>query len=101
DLVETTGFRYLTGRGVTGTVEGRAAALGNATLLEELVARPALEGPAEALRREGQTVVFVAVDGRVAGILGVSDPLKDGAAEALRLLREDGVRVLMATGDSE
>ena len=101
DLVEATGFRYFTGRGVTGTVEGRAAALGNAALLEEVGARPALEGPAEALRREGQTVVFVALDGRVAGLLGVSDPLKDGAAEALRLLREDGVHVLMATGDSE
>jgi Cu+-exporting ATPase len=100
-LVEATAFRYLTGRGVTGTVEGHAAALGNAALLEEVGARPALEGPAEALRREGQTVVFVAVDGRVAGLLGVSDPLKVGAAEALRVLREDGVHVLMATGDSE
>jgi Cu+-exporting ATPase len=101
DLAETTAFRYLTGRGVTGTVDGHAVALGNAALLEELRIRPALEGPAEALRRDGQTVVFLAVDGRVAGLLGVSDPVREGTPEALRLLRKDGVRVIMVTGDGE
>ena len=92
-LAEATGFRYLTGRGVTATVEGRAVALGNAALLDEVragLAHP-LVGPAEALRRDGQTVVFVAVDGRVAGLIGISDPVKPSTPEALRLLREDGV----------
>jgi Cu+-exporting ATPase len=100
---EATDFRYRTGRGVTGTVEGRAVALGNAALLEEIgvaLAHP-LVGPAEALRRDGQTVVFVAVDRRVAGLIGVSDPVKESTPEALRLLREDGVRVVMVTGDGE
>jgi Cu+-exporting ATPase len=100
-LVEATAFRYLTGRGVTGTVDGRAVALGNAALLEELRIQSALDGPAEALRRDGGTVVFVALDGRVAGLLGVSDPVKESTAEAIRLLREDGVRIVMVTGDSE
>ena len=101
-LAEAAGFRYLTGRGVTATVDGRAVALGNAALLEEVGARAhTLAGPAEALRRDGQTVVFVAVDGRVAGMIGVSDPIKPSTPEALRLLREDGVRVLMVTGDGE
>ena len=100
-LAETTGFRSLTGLGVTGTVDGRAVALGNAALIEELRARPGLEGPAEALRRDGQTVVFFAVDGRVAGVLAVSDTVREGTPEALRLLRKDGVRVVMVTGDGE
>ena len=100
-LAETTAFRYLTGRGVAGTVDGRAVALGNAALLEELGVRPGLDGPAEALRRDGQTVVFLALDGRVAGILGVSDPVREGTAEALRALGKDGVRVVMVTGDGE
>jgi Cu+-exporting ATPase len=102
-VAEATGFRYLTGRGVTATAEGRAVALGNAALLEEVragLAHP-LVGPAEALRRDGQTVVFVAVDGRVAGLIGISDPVKPSTPEALQLLREDGVRVLMVTGDNQ
>jgi Cu+-exporting ATPase len=101
ELAETTAFEYRTGRGVTGTVDGHAVALGSAALIEELRIRPGLEGPAEALRRDGRTVVFVAVDGRVAGLLGVSDPVRDATPEALQLLRKDGVRVIMVTGDSE
>jgi P-type Cu+ transporter len=101
ELAETTAFAYRTGLGVTGNVDGHAVALGSAALIEDLRIRPALEGPAEALRRDGQTVVFVAVDGRVAGALGVSDPVREGTPEALRLLRQDGVRVIMVTGDSE
>jgi len=99
-LSETSGFRYAPGHGVTATVDGRAVALGNSALLEEAGIAPALASPAEALRREGQTVVFVAIDGRVAGLLGVSDPIKESTPEALRLLREDGVRVMMVTGDN-
>ena len=102
-LAEASDFRYLTGRGVTGTVDGRAVALGNDALLDEIGVGIAHvpTGPAEALRRDGQTVVFVAVDRRVAGLIGVSDPIKESTAEALRLLRQDGVGVLMLTGDSE
>jgi Cu+-exporting ATPase len=98
---EATDFRYLTGRGVTGAVDGHAIALGNGALLDEAGIAPALAGPAEALRRDGQTVVFVAIDGRVAGLIGVADPVKPSTAEALRLLREDGVRVVMVTGDGQ
>jgi Cu+-exporting ATPase len=94
-------FRSATGRGVVGRVEGRTVAVGNAAQLAALGV-PAGDHAAEAdgLRREGQTAVLVAVDGRVAGILGVADPVKESTPEALRVLRAAGVRVIMATGDS-
>jgi Cu+-exporting ATPase len=96
-----TDFEYGTGRGVTGLVEGRRVALGNRALLDERGIDPgALAGRAEALRAEGQGVVLVAVDGRMAGLLGVTDPIKASTPEALRRLREDGLRVVMVTGDS-
>jgi Cu+-exporting ATPase len=96
-----TDFASRTGRGVTGVVEARRVVLGNRTLLNELGIDPGpLAARAEALRADGQGVVFVAADGRVAGLLGVSDPIKASTPEALRLLREDGVRVFMVTGDS-
>jgi Cu+-exporting ATPase len=86
---------------VTGRVEGHALALGNETLLEAVGASPGpLRERAEALRLGGQTVVFLAVDGRVCGLLGVSDPVRESTPEALRLLRDQGLRVLMLTGDS-
>jgi Cu+-exporting ATPase len=94
-------FRSLTGKGVVGTVEGRAVALGNAALLAELgVDAGDLAGRAEARRREGQTVMFVVVDGRPAGLLGVADPIKASTPEALRELRAEGLRIVMLTGDS-
>jgi Cu+-exporting ATPase len=87
--------------GVTGRVAGRSVALGNQALLEELGAPPGpLAERAETLRREGQTVVFLAVDGRAIGLLGVTDPIKPSTPEALRLLRELGLRVVMLTGDN-
>jgi Cu+-exporting ATPase len=99
--VPVTEFESRTGRGVTAVLEGRRVALGNRTLLDELGIDPGpLAARAEALRADGQGVVFVAVDGRVAGLLGVSDPIKASTPEALRRLREDGVRVVMVTGDS-
>jgi Cu+-exporting ATPase len=101
DLEPVTEFSSLTGRGVAGRVQGRRVALGNARLMEELgVDWRSAEERAEALRREGQTVVFVAVEGEVAGILGVSDPIRPTTPEAIRLLKAEGVRVVMATGDS-
>ncbi|MDP3216047.1 MAG: heavy metal translocating P-type ATPase [Deltaproteobacteria bacterium] len=94
-------FASVTGKGVTGRVEGRAVALGNRALMVDAGARiDDLDARAEALRAEGQTVMFVAVDGTLAGLVGVADPIKDTAAEALRALRDEGLRVVMLTGDS-
>ncbi len=94
-------FESITGQGVTGRVSGRAVAVGNRTLLEtqgvdmkDLVAR------AEALRNNGQSVMFVAVDGQAAGLLGVADPIKVSAPEAIRALHAEGLRIVMLTGDS-
>jgi P-type Cu+ transporter len=100
-LAQVQDFRSLTGKGVTGRVEGASVGLGNAALLAALEVDPgALAERAEALRREGQTVVFVVVEGKAAGVLGVADPLKPSTPEALSLLRREGLRVVMLTGDS-
>lgn len=94
-------FRSLTGRGVKGKVEGRAVAVGNRTLAAESDTHAGdLSGRAEALRRDGQTVVFVVIEGRPAGMLGVADPIKGSAAEAVKLLQAEGLRIVMLTGDS-
>ena len=100
--VKTEEFASLTGKGVTGRVEGAAVALGNRKLLEELHVANAqdLLPRAEQLSAEGQTVMFVIVDGRAAGLLGVADPIKKSTPEALAQLRGDGVRIVMLTGDS-
>jgi Cu+-exporting ATPase len=96
-----TSFLSLTGKGVKGEVDGRSVALGNAKLLQDLglSAGPAGER-AEALRADGQTVMFVVVDGRLAGLLGVADPIKETTAEALRQLHDQGLRIVMLTGDN-
>jgi Cu+-exporting ATPase len=95
-------FRSLTGRGVVGRVGGHEVAAGNEALLEELeIDAGELKPKAEALRHEGNTVVFVAMDGRIAGLLGIADPLKPEAAQAIRDLRREGLRVVMLTGDSQ
>jgi Cu+-exporting ATPase len=95
------GFEPLPGRGVHGVVEGRAVALGSRELLRELGADPAeLAARAEELRAGGQTVVFVAVDGRPAGLLGVADPIKESAPAAIEALRAEGLRIAMLSGDS-
>ncbi|MFI5367159.1 MAG: heavy metal translocating P-type ATPase [Candidatus Binatia bacterium] len=91
----------LAGRGVTGTVERHDVVAGNPSLLEEMrIGLGKFAGSAEALRAEGQTVIFVAVDGRAIGMLGITDPIKPSTAAAIRSLRSDGVRVVMVTGDS-
>jgi Cu+-exporting ATPase len=101
ELTATESFESVTGKGVTGNVEGRAVGLGNLRLLEELNVIPGdLAAEAEALRGDGQTVMFVAVDGRVAGLLGVTDPVKQSTPEAIRQLHEEGMRVVMLTGDN-
>jgi len=97
------GFESLTGEGVRGRVSGRDVAVGNRRLLERLIAParldPAAEARAEQLRGDGQTAMFVAVDGKLAGLLGVADPVQPTAAEALRTLHEAGLRIVMLTGD--
>jgi Cu+-exporting ATPase len=94
-------FESLTGRGVRGRVEGRTVALGNQKLLKELHADAgALAAKAEALRADGQTVMFVLVDGKIAGLVAVADPIKETTAEAIRQLHADGIRIVMLTGDS-
>jgi P-type Cu+ transporter len=95
-------FESLTGRGVQGRVSGASVALGNRKLLEELHVSPAekwLES-SEALRANGQTVMFVVVNGKPAGLIGVADPIKPSAAEAIEQLHKDGIRVVMLTGDN-
>ncbi|MBM3270886.1 MAG: copper-translocating P-type ATPase [Candidatus Sericytochromatia bacterium] len=95
-------FRSLTGKGVAGRVGGREAALGNAALLADLgVAQgETWAGRADGLRRDGQTAVFVVSGDRIAGLLGVADPIKDTTPEAVRLLRDEGIHVAMLTGDN-
>ena len=100
-MAEPAEFRSLAGRGLSGKIAGHDAALGNATLFRELgIDLGNLAGEAEEMRREGQAVVFVGVDGRAAGWIAVSDPIKASAPEALRDIRTEGLRVVMLTGDN-
>ncbi len=100
-LSQTDDFESVTGKGVTGKVNGRGVALGNIKLLEKLGIDPGdLPHQAETGRAEGQTVMFVAIDGRAAGMVGVADPIKDSTPEAIRDLHAEGVEVVMLTGDS-
>jgi Cu+-exporting ATPase len=95
-------FESLTGKGVTGRVGGREVALGNRALMEDLsVDAGGLAERAEALRADAQTVMFVAVDGRAIGLVGVADPIKESTPEAIEMLHREGVRLVMLTGDSE
>ena len=100
-LSEAEDFQSITGKGVTGKVDQRQVALGNSKLLEQLkIEAGGLSERAEALRKEGETVMFVGVDGRLAGLIGVADPIKESTAEAIRALHEDGIRIVMLTGDN-
>jgi Cu+-exporting ATPase len=100
-LEEARNFSSVTGQGVRGEVDGKAVALGNRALMQSLGVEPGdLAQRAEHLRADGQTVMFVAVDGRPAGLVGVADPIKETASEAVRALHEQGVRIVMLTGDS-
>ncbi|MCP5441087.1 MAG: heavy metal translocating P-type ATPase [Chromatiaceae bacterium] len=100
-LTKPEDFTSLTGRGVTGRVDGRRVALGNRSLLEETGANAEfLRARADMLRTEGQTVMYLTVDGQAAGLLGVADPIKASTPEALKVLHEEGVQVVMLTGDN-
>jgi len=94
-------FESRTGRGVVGEVSGRRVAIGNPKLLEELgVSAGSLAEVADGMRAEAQTVMFLAVDGKLAGLVGVADPIKSSTPDAVRRLREEGIRVVMLTGDN-
>jgi Cu+-exporting ATPase len=95
------GFESLTGKGVKGTVTGHAVGLGNRKLMEELgVAVDPFAEQAESMRADGETVMFVSADERLAGLLGVADPIKDTTPDAVRGLHDEGIRIVMLTGDS-
>ncbi len=101
ELPKTSEFNSITGKGVVGKVGGRSVAVGNTALMEQVGADPStLAERAEALRSEGQTVMFVAVDGTAAGLVGVADPIKDTTAQAIEELHGENLRVVMLTGDS-
>ena len=94
-------FQSVTGKGVTGRVEGATVALGNVKLLADLgIDSGSLEEVSEEHRSKGETIMFVALDGQVAGIIGVSDPVKESTPATLEALREEGVRIVMLTGDN-
>lgn len=100
-LSEAEDFQAITGKGVIGKVNGRVVALGNNKLLEQLeIEADEMVERAEDLRKEGDTVMFIAVDGKPAGLLGVADPIKKSTPQAIRTLRRDGIRIVMLTGDN-
>jgi Cu+-exporting ATPase len=100
-LSQTDDFESVTGKGVSGNVNGRRVTLGNIKLLESLgIDAGELPQQAEAGRAEGQTVMFVAIDGKAAGMVGVADPVKASTPEAIRDLHAEGIKVVMLTGDS-
>jgi len=101
-LVDVAGFSSTTGKGVKGTVSGKQVAVGNAELFRDLSIDPApLLERAEALRNSGQTVMLVAVDGKAAGLVGVSDPIKESTPDAIRELTAAGLKIIMVTGDNK
>jgi Cu+-exporting ATPase len=101
-IPEVTGFDSPTGKGVVGMVEGRRIVLGNANIFAETkISTAALETEAERLRGDGATAVFLAADGKAAGIIAIADPVKPTTPAALRALTDEGVRVVMLTGDNK
>ncbi len=101
ELTKANDFQSVTGKGVTGRVEGRRVALGNIKLLESLDINVGdLPREADTLRAEGQTVMLLAIDGKAAGLIGVADPIKASTPEAISDLHDEGLKVVMLTGDS-
>jgi len=102
DLAEVKDFEAATGRGVSGAVAGRHVVLGNIALIEDSVSDKAIDKTsADEMRAEGKTVMFVAVDGKSAGLIAVTDPVKATTPEAIEALHETGLTIIMATGDNE
>ena len=102
NLTNATDFKSVTGKGVTGTINGKTVALGNLALLETLgIDAAGVKGQADAYRAQGQTAMFVGINGKAAGIITVADPIKETSVEAIRLLKAEGLRVVMLTGDNK
>ena len=100
-LEDAKDFQSVTGQGVTGTIAGRALALGNKRLMTAMkIALGASESRADEMRGDGATVMFLAVDGKLAGLIAVADPIKESTPEAIRLLHDEGLRIVMLTGDN-
>jgi Cu+-exporting ATPase len=100
-LLPVANFASLTGRGVSGTVQGKKVAAGNASLMHDLGASlETIDQRAEALRREGQTVMFLASDGHLAGLVAVADPIRESTLQAIQELKQEGIKVVMVTGDN-
>jgi Cu+-exporting ATPase len=100
-LPDAQNFQYVSGKGVAGEVDGRTVALGNRRLMEDRgVDLGGLAEEAESLRADGQTVMFLALDGKAAGLVGVADPIKETTLEAIEKLHEEGIQIFMLTGDS-
>jgi P-type Cu+ transporter len=101
DLAAVAEFQSITGKGVIGNVQGKRTGVGNAALMQELGASPEIfRERAAKLQQEGQTVIFIASDGRFAGLIAVADPIKDTTLEAVEQLKKEGIRVVMVTGDN-
>lgn len=100
-LQPVTEFQSLTGKGIMGHVTGKQVLVGNRSLLETLSQNNTkLDEQAVIMRREGQTVIFISIDGRLAGLLGVSDPIKDTTSEAIKAIHAEGLQIVMLTGDN-
>jgi len=101
ELAKTEVFESITGKGVKGRIDGRSVGLGNRAFVEELgIDAGSLASQAKKFRTDGQTVVFVTLDARVAGLLGVADPIRQTTPEAIKQLHEHGIKIVMLTGDS-
>ena len=101
ELDDSEGFESITGQGVVGTVRGRAVAVGNRTLMgDRTTVTEGTAERAEKLRTNGETVMFVAIEGAVVGLLGVADPIKESTPEAIQQLHREGIRIVMLTGDN-
>jgi Cu+-exporting ATPase len=101
EFAPVSGFDAPAGKGAVGTVDGRRVVLGNVKLMVELgVATAALDAGAERLRGDGATAIFVAADGKLAGVVAVADPVKPTAPDAIKTLQADGIRIVMLTGDN-
>ncbi|MER8775185.1 heavy metal translocating P-type ATPase [Mesorhizobium sp. M0977] len=99
---DASGFEAVTGKGVSGTVSGQKVALGNAAMMADLgIDTASVLASAEALQSDGKTAMFVAVAGKLAGLVAVADPIKATAAEAIKALHDSGLKIVMATGDNE
>jgi Cu+-exporting ATPase len=99
--IPATNFQSITGKGVIGTVGNKQVALGNAALLQSMTIAPdILDKIAQPFRADGQTAMLLSIDGQVAGVIVVADPIKETTPEALRLLRQEGLHIVMLTGDN-